>query len=318
MRPKLRSASLFLDSVAPCLSGRHHGVARVVRAVFAFTLGGGLFATAAAQRDLTIKKPPGDTAAEKPISEAEAVAAGVKLLGVFDATTGSWVDRATVRDTLGNQTLTSNIGVAALSVLEPVLGQYLIEIRKEGYSPQLYKFKADTAAEFLVGLTPNPLGKATALPAVVTTESRRLIGLDPGQREGFFTRCGMSVVECVGRKDLDLHPTGHLVDLLSRKEGVTRMCSTVSRPSFSSAKPQYFLHCQAQMLDAVNGGYCSPTYFLNGFEWSTLGGQGQDQLDQFLIPKHIAGMEVYLPDMPRPGRFEIPGANCGAVVIWTQ
>jgi hypothetical protein len=278
----------------------------------------GTAARAAAQRDSTFKNSPGDTAAAKPISEADVVAAGVKLLGVFDMSTGEWVDRAIVRDTLGHQILTSNIGVAALSALEPVVGQYLIEIRKEGYAPQRYKLRADTAAEFLVGLTPNPLGKATALPTVVTTESRRLIGRDPGQREGFFTRCEMSVVECVGRKDLDLHPAGQLVDLLSRKEGVTRMCSTVSRPSFSSSKPQYYLHCQAQMLDIVHGGYCSPTYFLNGFEWSPLGGQGQDQLDQFLVPKHIAGMEVYLPDMPRPGRFEIPGAVCGAVVIWTQ
>jgi hypothetical protein len=255
----------------------------------------------------------------QPTSAAAAEAAGVKLLGVFDATTGDWIDRATVRDTLGNQTLTSKIGVAALNVLSPVLGYYMFEIRKEGYASQRFRFKADTAAEFLVSLTPNPLGHATALPAMLTTDSREMLDRDPGLREGFFVRCEAAVVHCVGPKDLERRPTDALADLLTNVEGVHRTCTTVRMPAFNPAPQQSLKGCIIQMKPiAPPPQFCTPTYFLNGVLWDALGGDSQAALDQFLSSNIINGIEVYLSDAPIPGRFYVPATYCGAIVIWTR
>lgn len=278
---------------------------------FGLVVAGAILSPAAAQSD-TAQRPSS-------VSVAAAEAAGVKLLGVFDANTGEWLSHAVVRDTLGRETLTSDGGVVALAVLQPVLGQYMLEIRKEGYAPQRFKLRADTAAEFLVSLMPNPLGKATQLPAVITTDSRRRLAEDPGAREGFFARCSLVVVECVGQVDLDKHPTARIADLLDRKPGITRICPSVKHALSGRAQgADQIPTCFAQMQSEI-GGFCEPTVFVDGFQWALLAGVSiQQQLDQFLNPNNISGMEVYLPSMPRPARYEVPLSNCGAVVIWTQ
>ncbi|MEO6879277.1 MAG: hypothetical protein ABI205_12410 [Gemmatimonadaceae bacterium] len=285
-------------------------------------MGGGFFVTAAAQRDTVQRAVPPDTASStviQPTSIAGAEAAGVKLLGVFDASTGDWIDRATVRDTLGNQTQTSKIGVAALNVLSPVVGYYMFEVRKEGYASQRYRLRADTAAEFLVSLTPNPLGHATALPAMLTTDRREMLDRDPGLRAGFFVRCEAAVVHCVGPKDLERRPTDRLGDLLTNLQGVHRTCTTVRMPAFNPPPQKAVSNCIIQMKPIAGPPlFCTPTYFLNGVRWDALGGSSQAQLDQFLNASIIDGIEVYLSDAPIPGRFYVPQTECGAVVIWSR
>jgi hypothetical protein len=269
-------------------------------------LGGGSFATAAAQRDSTLKQPAGDTTATKPMTVAEAVAAGMKLLGVFDAETGAWISGAVVRDTLGNVTSTSSIGVAALNGLAPVIGQYMLEIRKEGYAPEHFKLGADSAAEFLVSLRPNPLGTATALPAVITVAPRTLLDRDAGEREGFFQRCATNLIDCVGRKDLDVHPTSPIGMLLMSKKGITVRCPLgwtceTLMPSTYPTGP-------------TGGSLCDPTFFLNGMRWDN----GQPDLDNLLSAPSISGVEIYLAGSPIPARFYDPLSNCGVIVIWTR
>ena len=60
-------------------------------------------------------------------------------------------------------------------------------------------------------------------------------------------------------------------------------------------------------------------HFVDGFEWQPLGSTVQAQLDKFLPPSRIEGIEVYLANSPHPIRFEtMPFSNCGAIVIWTR
>jgi hypothetical protein len=269
-------------------------------------------ATAGAQRDTLAKSATPDTvSATQPVTVAGAEAAGMKLLGVFDATTGEWIHGATVRDTLGDQTVTSDVGVASLEVLSPLLRVYMLEIRKEGYAPAHFKLRADTASEFLVSLTRNPLGQAKSLPGMVTT-ARQSLNEDPGLREGFFKRCQLAPDVCIGRRILDAHPTGHLADVVGNLPGIRRACP----PERSLTA------CWFQMLkfpiEPYPNEHCIPTFYLNGNEWAALGGQTQAQLDQFFVPEHIEGIEVYLSGQPRPLRWTIPGSSCGVVVIWTR
>jgi hypothetical protein len=80
------------------------------------------------------------------------------------------------------------------------------------------------------------------------------------------------------------------------------------------------LGCLITMRSAVPPPeYCTPTFFVDGFEWQPLAGRSQAQIDQFLPPKRIAGIEIYLADQPHPPRFsQPPFSGCGVIVIWTR
>ena len=271
----------------------------------------------------------GDTTVTRPVSAREAVALGVKLFAIYDRDTGEWIERAVVRDTLGHELLSSKLGIVALNALAPVLGAYLLEVRKPGYQTQRVRIPENTA-EFMIALERD--AGATKLPAVVT-EARVSLKSDPGLADGFFRRCGAGV-KCVGRRDLDLHPTAGLPELLGRVNGIHLQCAVPMPVNKVRTGPRdirnnaldYTSECGIRMLKSLpdaNDAYCAPTYFLNGVPWNPAGGtsDSQAQLGTTLTPTVIAGIEVYLPNDPKPVRFEIPpkaAPRCGSVVIWTR
>jgi hypothetical protein len=272
----------------------------------------------------------GDTTVVRPRSAREAVALGVKLLGIYDRDTGEWIERAVVRDTLGNELLSSKSGLVALNGLVPVLGAYLVEVRKPGYQTQRVRI-SENAGEFMIALEPDPKG-ATKLPAVVT-EARVSLASDPGLADGFFRRCEAGV-KCVGRRDLDLRPTAGLPELLGRLNGIHLQCAAPLPVNKVRTGPrdirnnaiEYSSECGIRMLKSVpeaKDPYCAPTFFLNGMPWNPSGGMGdsQAQLSKVLTAGILAGIEVYLPNDPKPVRFETPPSaslRCGSVVIWTR
>lgn len=241
----------------------------------------------------------------------------LRLIGVLDAKTGDWINRATVRDTLGTETQTTRYGVATLNVLTPIAGFYLLEIRKEGYMPRRVRLRADTSYQIMFTLEPNPLGAATELPAVVTTAARQL-QTDAGERAGFFHRCQITSVQCVGPAELDKNPTANLDRMLAMKTGLHRDCR--QRPANKNAFSTDLFGCLVQMRSASPPPtYCAPTYFIDGFEWFPFGGPAQAQVDAYYPPKRIAGIEVYLTNEPLPPRFSTSFfTGCGAIVIWTR
>lgn len=261
----------------------------------------------------------------QPRSAREAEALGLKLLGVYNRETGEWIDRATVRDTLGNETRTSRGGVATLNVLKPVLGTYLLEIRREGYLPRRVAIDETVGEEFLIDLDPVAPGSGNVLPAVVTT-AKATIATDEGTHAGFFHRCEMGV-SCLGRADLDRRPTEGVMDQLQRVPGTHRNC----KPAFAAQAPLGVTNINRNSIDfrsalgdacaiemqaaAPNGGaiYCTPTYFINGFE---MVGAALPTVD------HIEGMEIYPTGADAPVRFrQAPvnlGPTCGSIVIWTR
>ena len=293
---------------------------RLIRCVFAL-----LFLTSAQA------SAQGDTMVARPTSAREAVALGVKLLGISDRNTGEWIERAIVRDTLGHELLSSKSGLVALNALTPVLGAYLLEVRKPGYQTQRVRIP-ENAAEFMIALEPDAVG-ATKLPAVVT-EARVSLESDPGLADGFFRRCEAGV-KCVGRRDLDLHPTAGVPDLLARVNGIHLQCAVPMPVNKVRTGPRdirnnsidYVSECGVRMVKSLPDAkdpYCAPSYFLNGIPWNpdTGTGDSQAQLAKVLAPGVITGIEVYLPSDRKPVRFEMPPLKamprCGAVVIWTR
>jgi hypothetical protein len=258
-----------------------------------------------------------------PRTAHDAEAAGMKLLGVYDNTDGHWIAGATIRDTLGNEAVTSRIGVAALNTLTPIAGYYLLEIRKPGYSPRFLRLRNDTTSEILAALAPNPLGGTLLAPTIVTAENK--LATDDGQWQGFISRCGTGLISCIGRGVLDRRATGNLDNLVDHVDGIQRVCYRQSKPTFNSTPVQAPIgptrapgSCEL-MMHPVLGAECTPNYVVNGFDWAPLGGDAQAELDEFLNSANIDGIEVYLPGHPVPKRFDPePFSDCGVIVIWTR
>lgn len=210
-------------------------------------------------------------------------------------------------------------GVAALNGLSPVIGVYLIEIRKAGYAPKQVRIGVDAGSEFLVALTPKPLGSVAELPAVITT-AKQSIYKDDGLRDGFFHRCELGV-KCLGRKDFDMRPIESVPEQLSRVPGIRSACihpyATGGMKGAGDIRQNsigYSGSCGIRMRAAIRDhgiSYCSPAWFLNG-------------LPTIAPPPpttQIAGMEVYLTNDPTPARYRVPptgGPSCGAIVVWTR
>lgn len=262
----------------------------------------------------------------KPASASEAAALGLKLIGVFDGNTGAWIARAVVRDTLGHETITSDIGVATLNALTPVAGFFVLEIGKPGYEPTRLRVRGDTTTQVLVALQPH---SAATLAPVVTTAKRRM-ELDPGASEGFFDRCQLGAA-CVGPAEIARHPTARLAELLAQTPGVHRNCTDrgsangfgvdvlggrQTRSSVTDVST-----CKITMSRVGSPPICQPYYFVNGLFWNPKTGNGdaQTQVDKAVDYSRVTGIEVYLTDQPKPPKFDVRiGGECGAIVIWMR
>jgi len=257
----------------------------------------------------------------KPASAREAMQLGLKLIGVFDDSTGQWVDRAVVRDTLGHETTTSSIGVATLNALTPLAGYFVLEVRKPGYQSAHLRLRADTSTQFMVALHSNPLG-ATQLAPVVTT-ARAQMQADPGLSEGFATRCQIGAA-CVGPADIARRPTAVISDLLAQTQGVHRNCTGtdgIRGSRFRTDGLSEVAACKITMNAPTVTGTCDPYYFVNGMLWETKTGNGdmQAQIEKAIGFDRLTGIEVYLTDQAKPPKFDVRiPAPCGAIVLWTR
>ena len=68
--------------------------------------------------------------------------------------------------------------------------------------------------------------------------------------------------------------------------------------------------------------YCQPTFFIDGLEWNSRGGDAVDLVpgrppEAPVIPSNVKAIEVYSTEKTRPLRFT-GDPQCGAVVIWTK
>jgi hypothetical protein len=62
-------------------------------------------------------------------------------------------------------------------------------------------------------------------------------------------------------------------------------------------------------------GSCVPTVFIDGVRIPNP--DGQDTLNDYVIPMEIRAIEVYVSAVTRPPQFAIGTSTCGSIVIWT-
>lgn len=235
----------------------------------------------------------------------------VRLIGVYDGTTGEPVAGVQVRDGFsGSYTMTSKTGLALLDFLTSRGDTAIIELRKLGFEARtLAVSRSDTTSltEVLEHVTP--------LPAVVITGHYR-IDRDPGLRNGFARRCQVKHITCFDSQELDERPAANFADLLKHVDGVAiGACTAVKGRDTQCGKVA--MH-SAQIPPA----YCEPTIFVDGYQWNTTIGAAIDLTPGVpasapFTPGNVKGVEVYPTSQPRPLRFE-GDPLCGAIVIWTK
>jgi hypothetical protein len=236
--------------------------------------------------------------------------APARILGVFDAQTGSPLEGVQVHDAFGGKyTVTTATGTARLDFVTYRGSAAVVQLRKIGYEPkQIILSRTDT-----LPLT-ETMERLTVLPQVTTTAKYRL-ERDPGRWEGFEDRCRTRSGTCVRTEDLEKHPAANLADFLVRAPGVTiGACGVKGRDSQCG-------HI-AMKPTTIPPAYCMPSIFVDGFEQNAKAGPPVDLVpgrpaEGAYTPTNIKAIEIYPSYRNRPLRFT-GDPTCGAIVIWTK
>lgn len=217
---------------------------------------------------------------------------------VLDSVSGRAVDSAEILADRSRLAITSSGGLVRVMHSRLREATWLI-VRKVGFVPE--------------SLFVHSLGDTTRvrLRPLIDLPAVRIAGIR-SDRAGFRARCEIRGVECFVTEQLSARPSARIADYLGRVPGNERRCAGR-------------LDDCTILMRASTGGKCVPTYFLDGGLVKPLpprgrGGSGANalaDLERFLTPTQLSGIEVYRAGQSIPQRFE-PGNGCGAVIIWTK
>ena len=178
----------------------------------------------------------------------------------------------------GASTVTDDAGRFLLSDLAP--GEQFVEIWRDGFAPMTVKVNLRTGETLRV-----PPGLLALELETTGFEERRAKGrgafLDRGQIDGFGARTVTELLRHV--RGVRIRPS-----LDHRVFGVT-------------------------MSRAAHG--CEPIAFLNG---AYFGSTATFDVNALIAVDHLEAMEVYRGITEVPPQFDLPGAQCGVLVFWTQ
>jgi hypothetical protein len=68
------------------------------------------------------------------------------------------------------------------------------------------------------------------------------------------------------------------------------------------------------LMRGISGDWCAPAIYLDGLHFP---GLGASELDAWLRPGEVAGIEVY-SEASVPNEFRLERSGCGSVVIWRK
>ena len=222
-----------------------------------------------------------------------------RLISVNDSASGRPVGSAEL--VIGGipRTRTSELGLAWLPDTVVVSGAWLVA-RAVGFAPDSVR------TETLSGDTTR-----IAMRRLVDLPTVAIEGISEGFA-GFNARCGFRGVVCFKADELAARPSARISDYIARVSGNERRCAGR-------------LDNCIVLMRSSGGGRCVPSYYVDGVVVRPLPATGRGggasgvlaDMERFLTPIQIRGIEVYRGGQPIPARFE-PGTGCGAIVIWTR
>jgi hypothetical protein len=228
----------------------------------------------------------------------EVVRGTARIEGVTRASIGGAGDQllANARVTVwgsGLETRSASDGRFVLSGLPT--GSYLLETTAIGYQPsrEIIALRADAT------LTANArLERLLVLDTVqVRAQRRRLLG---PTMAGFEERRQRGFGKFLGPEELSKRVESQTTDLFVNMAGVRVVPGATG---------------DRVLLRGDFRGPCLPTVFIDGVRIPNP--DGQDTLNDYVIPMEIRAIEVYVSAVTRPPQFAVGTSTCGSIVIWT-
>lgn len=214
--------------------------------------------------------------------------------GIVRDSLGDPIAYAAVWRAGGDVVLTDEDGRFLLRDQPP--GRWLYGTRRVGYAPLFFEVEVrDTLTTVLaIRLSRN----VQRLREVTVEEKRVSMAL---VRSGFFERQAAQEGQFLLLTDIRSDGVTSLAQLLRRLQGIDVRDGGGVRPGGSMAFAQLGAHV------------CPLNVFVDGRRQ-----QVDDTGLDAISPHHVAGIELYPRAALVPGRFQVPGRPCGALVVWTK
>jgi hypothetical protein len=218
------------------------------------------------------------------------------LSGVVLATVdGRPVAGAVVAMAEGPETRTNELGEWTLT--DAPAGSRMLEVRALGYYPER------RAVDVLDGAAPVRVSLST-MRAVLDTVKVKATRLSDRQQAEFDQRRRSGFGRYLTAEEIAQRRPAYTSELFRALPGVrfdrTNVNGELGTPSIT--------------MRAGVGGYCQPAIYVDGhylFELTA------DELDAFVQPSEIVGIEVY-SGATAPPQFQAGLNGCGSIVIWTN
>jgi hypothetical protein len=178
-------------------------------------------------------------------------------------------------------------------------GTQLIVVRRLGFEPTRVAVNVTSRQPVDVRVTLGPM--VNLLDPVLVT-ARRNYALE---KDGFVARQRSGWGRYFTHADIERRNPQYLTDMLTALPGIR----IDHRPGGASIRGQSV----TSILGAGRSGGNCPTVWVDGKQWRTI---EPGDIDHFVSPREIAGLEVYRPS-EAPAQFR--GINdCITIVVWTQ
>lgn len=226
------------------------------------------------------------------LGSARSVVGDVRLTGIVVASVGGQpLGNAQVGIVGGSQTRTNQRGEWALS--DAPAGTRMLEVRAVGYYPERRPVNA------VAGAPPVRVALSTlrAVLDTVRVVAARVRGRDI---RGFLERSRSGMGRYLTEEDIARRGAIVASDLFRAVPGLQVERSPLGDTQIT--------------MRGTFGETCSPSFYLDGHHMKNL---SADDINGFVAPKEIAGIEVY-SGAGTPGQFQDGLGGCGSIVIWTK
>lgn len=187
------------------------------------------------------------------------------------------------------------------------VGAVAIHARRIGFKPA--SLTLPEGGDTSITLQLEPLARNLETAVIQATQVSRALEL-----RGFYRRIevrekGINAGQFITAEEIDQRNPTRITQMLEGRNGirVSRMPSGQNCPAFVCWAPQ-----------GVGG--CWMTVYVDGRRVNSIrGGSNTPGLvDEFLLPTHVAGIEVYTSPLRAPPEYQMLSGTCGVVLFWSK
>ena len=218
---------------------------------------------------------------------------------VVDGISDSRVPNVLVRPNApGIQTQTDSRGRFSLTALPP--GEYAIDFTRLGYVSQHHRVQVEPGrvTRLRVSLAADPI---EVHPIEVSVERREVVL----QATGFYERADDGFGEFIDRAEIESRAPAEMTDIFRVIPGAMILADS------GNPLERYVI------LRSGRSESCFPQVILDGVVVHR-GGDEPAQIDHFVSPAAVAGVEVYKSSAGLPVQYTGTDTSCGVILIWTN